>query len=177
MARRCRTKPSRIGPDGIVEHPLGIEVFQGAGLPCCHRRNAASRTSLAAGMTTFSVRTTFCKLRLNSRTASKTSSLTCRFALSRCNSDLEDVDLGPADVALVAVEKGHGRRHAQRPRGRALNAQERVVLIGVGLPEQVNVGITVGLAELHVGMGTLHGQPHRQHVRPRLIGPLQELFA
>src|SRR5208283_5046377 len=149
-----------IGPDGIVEGPLGIQVFQGAGLPLLPAPERRVPHFLGRGDDHLLGPQHVLQAQIELADGIEDVVIDVAFRALSLQLRLKDVDLGAADVALVPVEKGHGRRHADRPRSRALNAQVRVVLVGVGLPEQVNVGVTVGLAELHVGMSTLHGQPH-----------------
>ena len=72
-----------------------------------------------------------------------------------------EVDLGPLDVALVPVIDRERHRHADGPGRRALQAERPVVLEGIRLGEQINVGKTVRLGEPDIGVCPVDAEPKR----------------
>ena len=96
------------------------------------------------------------------------------FLTERLDLGLGHVDLRPLDVPLVAVVERDRRRHAQGPRIGALNAEVRVVLERVGLIEQVDVRVGVGLGELDFSLGSEHAEPDGLEVGPVLKTLLDE---
>ena len=89
---------------------------------------------------------------------------------------LSDVDLGPRDVALIAVVQGDGQRCAQGPGVGAGHTKVCVVLKGIRLIKDVGVRVGVRLGQLEIGLGSPQAVLVGDQVRPFGDSPLDQLF-
>ena len=91
---------------------------------------------------------------------------------------LPDVDLGPLDASLIAVEDRQGDREPDGPGVGALevNGLSGIVLERIRLDQQEDVLEPLGLGQPDVRLSVLDSQPEGDEVRPGLHGQADQLL-
>ena len=98
------------------------------------------------------------------------------FRLRQLDLGLRHVQDGALDASLVAVEDRQGNRHAQCVRDCAFHPVRRIVLVGIGLEQQVRVRVATGAGQPDIGLGALDAQPVGDDIGAGFQGDLAELI-